>query len=282
MIIVDQEIVEAVMPRMSGRRRTEQERIVVAISRNLQETLARYQIDTPLRVAHFLAQVAHESAGFCTCEEYASGEAYEGRRDLGNTKAGDGVRFKGRGLIQLTGRTNYDVYGKRVKAHIDPRTLIDHPELAADPALSLILACEYWTHRVKGGLNPLADKDDIVAITKLINGGQNGLDDRRRYLARAKQALARAQAIGIAARQPESARQVLRRGMKVDQVAELQRQLAAAGFPVTIDGDFGPGTEAMVKAFQRARGLEADGIVGAATWSALVTGVRPPGEPVDA
>ncbi len=280
MIIVDQEIVEAVMPRMSGRRAKSQERIVIAMCRDIQATLARYEINTPLRVAHFLAQIAHESDGFCTCEEYASGEAYEGRRDLGNLKKGDGVRFKGRGLIQLTGRANYDTYGRKVAALLDGRSLLDNPELAADPALSLVLACEFWSQAC-GGLNAHADRDDLVKVTKCINGGLNGLEHRRTYLARAKQALARAQALGIAARQPESARQVLRRGMKVDQVAELQRQLVAAGLPVTIDGDFGPGTEAMVKAFQRDRGLEPDGIVGAATWSALVTAVRAP-EPADA
>ena len=263
MLVVDRETLEAVMPRMSGSRAAQQARIVGAIAGPLQDTLARYQITSALRIAHFLAQIAHESAGFCTCEEFASGAAYEGRRDLGNTETGDGVRFKGRGLIQLTGRNNYKVYGERIGVD-----LIAHPERAEEPVTSLILACEYWT-RTAGGLNRFADQDDIISITKAINGGLNGLDDRRRYLARAKQALARTVAHGIAFSQPDGGLQVLRRGMASPAVEGLQRALTAAGFPVGIDGEFGPGTEAMVRAFQRAKGMTDDGVVGPRSWAAL-------------
>lgn len=266
MIVVDKETLQAVMPRVSGAKAAKQGRIVEAIAGPMQDTLARYQIVTTLRIAHFLAQVAHESDGFCTTEEYASGAAYEGRADLGNTQPGDGVRFKGRGLIQLTGRANYTSYGRRIGVD-----LVSDPPHAADPATSLVLACEYWD-KTAGGLNRFADQDDIVSITKAINGGRNGLDDRRRYLACAKQALARSLAHGISYHLPPGALQVLRRGIRNDQVEALQQGLAAAGYPATIDGDFGPATEAMVKAFQMSKGLVADGIVGPATWQALAAG----------
>jgi putative chitinase len=263
MTVVDRNVLEAVVPRTSGSKAEKRRRILDALAPVIAPTLARYDITTPLRVAHFLAQLAHESDGFCTCEEYASGKAYEGRRDLGNTEPGDGVRYKGRGLIQLTGRANYAKYGQRIGLD-----LVADPDKAADPATSLILACEYWT-QTRGGLNRFADQDDILAITRAINGGTNGLADRRACLARAKTALA-------AARQPvpadpadEAPRPALRPGAKGADVEALQRALKAAGHPVAVDGDFGPGTEAAVKRLQSGAGLKADGIVGRATWAAL-------------
>ena len=270
--MVGQETLEAIMPRVGGGKGAKQARIVAAVGAVLQETLARYQITTPLRIAHFLAQLAHESDGFCTTEEYASGAAYEGRRDLGNSQPGDGVRFKGRGLIQLTGRANYDKYGKRIGVD-----LIADPAHAADPAVSLVLACEYWT-QTRGGLNRFADADDILTITRAINGGTNGIEDRRNYLAKAKVAVAAGIAGGIAGGEAQGSRPVLRRGMEGDAVEELQRLLAAAGYTLAIDGDFGPATEAIVRSAQQARGLVADGIVGPATWAALGA-VPGPGEP---
>jgi len=136
-------------------------------------------IDTPLRQAHFLAQVGHESAELRYTEELASGAAYEGRKDLGNTEKGDGARFKGRGLIQLTGRTNYKTFSKVVG-----QDLLTHPEtVATDARLAVDVATWFWTQH---NLNPLADADDVVTITHRINGGENGLDDRKAKLARAK------------------------------------------------------------------------------------------------
>lgn len=264
MITVDLGTLQAIMPRIGGAKGAKQAAIVAAIAPALQETLARYEINTPLRVAHFLAQAAHESDGFCTTEEYASGRAYEGRADLGNTKAGDGVRYKGRGLFQLTGRANYKAYGPKVGIP----DLVDHPERAAEPVVSLMIACEYWKER-RGGLNRFADQDDILTITKAINGGTNGLDDRRRYLAKAKQSLAAVVAIPIVAGQPAGARATVRRGSRGEDVKALQRQLSQAGYQVGLDGDFGPGTDAAVRAFQAKAGLGADGIVGPATWRAL-------------
>ena len=186
MAIIDGAVLRAIMPRAPIKRKARQTEIVGEIGPLLAAALHRYGLDTPLRAAHFLAQVAHESDGFCTTEEYASGKAYEGRADLGNTHPGDGVRYKGRGLIQLTGRHNYQVYGK-----IIGEDLVAHPEQAADPPTSLILACEFW-NRTAHGLSRFADAEDIVSITKAINGGLNGLADRKAYLAKAKKALAAA------------------------------------------------------------------------------------------
>lgn len=135
-------------------------------------------MDSPLRLAHFLAQLIHESGSFRYMEEIASGQAYEGRRDLGNTQPGDGRLFKGRGPIQITGRANYRRYGARIGVDIER-----HPEIAALPSIGLHLALEYWK---VNGLNTLADSDNVLGITRLINGGTNGLDDRKAQLAKVK------------------------------------------------------------------------------------------------
>ncbi len=144
--------------------------------------MKKYEITTPLRMAHFISQIAHETASFLYAEEIADGSAYEGRRDLGNTQPGDGKRFKGRGLIQLTGRANYTQYEK--DSEVD---CVANPErVASDPFVAVDVACWYWDKR---RINRLADADDVKAVTKAINGGYNGLDDRIAYLARAKAVL---------------------------------------------------------------------------------------------
>lgn len=130
------------------------------------------------RLAHFLAQLVHESGSFRYMEELASGAAYEGRADLGNTQPGDGVRYKGRGPIQITGRSNYRVFGRKIGVDIER-----HPEIAAIPSIGLHLALEYWRNR---DLNRWADADDIETITRKINGGLNGLADRKAQLAKIK------------------------------------------------------------------------------------------------
>lgn len=135
-------------------------------------------LDTPLRLAHFMAQLAHESGGFRYMEEIASGQAYEGRADLGNVHPGDGKRYKGRGPIQLTGRLNYRNSGRALGIDFE-----SHPEIVAIPSIGLHVACSFWVGR---RLNALADGDDVEGITKRINGGQNGLADRKAYLAKAK------------------------------------------------------------------------------------------------
>jgi len=135
-------------------------------------------MDSGLRLAHFMAQLIHESGSFRYMEEIASGKAYEGRADLGNTQSGDGVTYKGRGPIQITGRANYRRFGGKIGVDIER-----HPELAAIPSIGLHLALEYWRER---GLNAFADADDLEAITRRINGGLNGFADRKAHLGKLK------------------------------------------------------------------------------------------------
>lgn len=135
-------------------------------------------LDTGLRLAHFMGQCAHESGGFRYMEEIASGQAYEGRADLGNTQPGDGRRYKGRGPIQLTGRANYRAFGREVGIDFEA-----HPEMVAFPSVGLMAAVRYWNSR---NLNALADADDLLGITRKINGGTNGLEDRKVQTAKAK------------------------------------------------------------------------------------------------
>jgi putative chitinase len=154
---------------------------VEAFVHPLAERMTARGIDTPRRRAHFLAQVGHESGELRYTEEIASGDAYEGRRDLGNTEAGDGRRFKGRGLIQLTGRANYRAFGDAIG--IDLLSGDEGQRVATVPGLAVEVACWFWQAR---GLNPLADADDAHAVTRRINGGLNGLADRLRQLERAR------------------------------------------------------------------------------------------------
>lgn len=127
-------------------------------------------MDNPLRFVHFIGQVAHESAGFIYMEEIADGSAYEGRKDLGNLQAGDGKRYKGRGPLQLTGRANYRTIGRLIGIDLER-----NPTLCADPSIGMQVATVFWT---RNNLNVLCDADDVKAVTKRVNGGQNGLADR--------------------------------------------------------------------------------------------------------
>lgn len=120
-------------------------------------------INTPARVAEFLAQACLETDYFRVLEEYASGRAYEGRKDLGNMVAGDGVRFKGRGIFQCTGRANYTAYGKRLGLD-----LLKEPTLAERPDISVRIAVMYWNDK---GLNAYADRGETEAISRAINRG---------------------------------------------------------------------------------------------------------------
>lgn len=140
--------------------------------------LDEFDITPGLRRQHFLAQLAHESDSFKTTREYASGAAYEGRDDLGNTEEGDGRKYRGRGLIQLTGRANYRTYSESMDVDLE-----EEPDLAEEFPYALLTAVLYWE---KKGLNKFADQDDINTITRRINGGHNGLADRQQYLDRAK------------------------------------------------------------------------------------------------
>ena len=155
----------------------------------LAAAMDKHKIDNLPRAAAFLAQLAHESGEFRYMEEIWGPTAAQRRyepdtplaRDLGNTQAGDGYRFKGRGPIQVTGRANYVRYGKELGVD-----LVGQPELAARPEHGFDIAGVYWT---KNGLNALADAGDFRAVTKRINGGYNGLADREAYYRRAKEVL---------------------------------------------------------------------------------------------
>ena len=141
-------------------------------------------INTCPRQAAFLAQIAHESGQLMYMEELASGAAYEGRKDLGNTQQGDGRRFKGHGPIQLTGRANYRAAGKALGLD-----LVNKPETVKTPQVGFRTTVWFWT---KHKLNALADKNTLMSFksfTRKINGGRNGQTDREKYWARAKKAL---------------------------------------------------------------------------------------------
>ena len=127
------------------------------------EWLRKGGIDTPARIAEFLAQACLETDYFRVLEEYASGADYEGRKDLGNTVSGDGKRFKGRGIFQCTGRANYTSYGKRLGLD-----LVKEPALAARPDISVRIAVLYWNDK---GLNAYADRGETAAISRAINRG---------------------------------------------------------------------------------------------------------------
>ena len=133
-------------------------------------------LDLPHRLAHYLAQVLHESGNFHYDAEIASGRAYEGRKDLGNINPGDGVKFKGRAGIQITGRFNYRGFTDWCVKHIGKAPDFEvNPELVnTDPWEGLAPIWFWSTHK----LNAYADENNIEQITKRINGGKNGLGDR--------------------------------------------------------------------------------------------------------
>ena len=150
-----------------------------------------FGINTPRRIAQYLAQVFHESGALRYVEEIASGEKYEGRKDLGNTQQGDGVRFKGRGYIQLTGRANYTKF----KAYdLCTEDVVAHPEKVAEFPLNQVASMWFWQSH---GLNEMAEKDDgnkkgedvCRQITKVVNGGTNGLANRLFYYRRFRKEL---------------------------------------------------------------------------------------------
>lgn len=140
-----------------------------------------FLINTKIRMAHYLAQIAHESGELRYTKELASGRAYEGRKSLGNTQPGDGVKYKGRGLIQITGRANYRKY-----ANYCGFDVVGTPELLERPLGAT--KSSMWVFDTFG-CNELADKDNLKAIRRKINGGYKGLTVCKKYLKRAKEAL---------------------------------------------------------------------------------------------
>jgi putative chitinase len=155
-----------------------------ALCEAMNEFLPKAGIDTPLRVAHCLAQCSHETGGFKWFVEFGGPTycaKYDFRADLGNNGAGEGYRYRGRGILMLTGRGNYRTYGKRLGLPLE-----ESPDLAAEPKNAVRIACLFWSDK---GLNRWADKDDALKITKAINGGTLGLADRLECLRRAKACL---------------------------------------------------------------------------------------------
>jgi putative chitinase len=258
----------------------------------LSSALPKYEINNARRIAAFISQCAHESRDFTAMEENLnySKEALErvfpryfgpGKQNaaeyarnpekianyvymdehrskagaLGNVQPGDGWRFRGRGLKQLTGRNNYARFATHYK--MTPEQASDWIETKEG---ALASALWFWD---TNKLNPVADTGDVVALTKRINGGDIGLADRQHRYNVAMQALTGT----IPTRAPISAASTptLRRGSKGDAVKQMQQKL---GIPA--DGDFGPGTEAAVRKWQAANGLTADGIVGPKTLAALM------------
>lgn len=181
-------------------------------------------IDSPRRIAAFLAQLSHESGEYRYMEEIADGSAYEGRADLGNTQPGDGRRFKGRGPIQITGRTNYAACGAALGLD-----LLADPTLLARPEHGTASACWFWNSR---DLSLLADHDWFRLITRKINGGYNGLSDRLQYWNRNRAIL------GLPPADPDN---------EVGSIMEFQ-----ARHGLTADGIVGPVTMAVLKNERRA------------------------------
>ena len=159
---------------------------MLALAAGMVAHLPAYVIDAnALRLANFLGQTCLESGGWQWLKEIwgptAAQKSYEGRAALGNNQPGDGYRFMGRGLIQITGRANYAEMG-----HALGLDLIGNPALAETPDIAVLTACQFWKAR---GLNALADQGSDDTITTRINGGANGRTERHALVARAKQIL---------------------------------------------------------------------------------------------
>jgi putative chitinase len=138
--------------------------------------MTEFAIDSPVRAAAFIAQVGHESGGFVYSRELwgptPAQLRYEGRSDLGNTQPGDGKKYLGRGLIQITRRSNYAAASLGLSLDV-----VSNPGLLEQPELAARSAAWWWSER---GCNEIADTDDFQALTRLINGGLTGYEDRLR------------------------------------------------------------------------------------------------------
>lgn len=258
---------QQIAPRVRGSKAQKQAHIIDAIMVDINDLFKKFEINTPLRVAHFLAQTCHESDGFTTTEEYASGNAYDTRTDLGNTPEvdGDGAFFKGHGLMQTTGFYNHKAFTAWCRIYYpacpdftkEPQTLTQFP-------WALLSAIYYWDSH---NLNAYADRDDLRGATKVVNGGYNGLADRRTYLSRAKGVLG---VHGLTTSTPTAV--LLRLGSRGPDVTELQTRLKVANYRVgAVDGSFGGLTESAVRDYQADQALTIDGLVlvGGSTWNAL-------------
>src|SRR5262245_61713171 len=174
--------------------------LMPSLSEWMNRICPNYEIDTPQEYSHFLAQGCHETDHFKTLREYASSKAYERRADLGNSKEGDGVRYKRRGIFQTTGRANYLQLGVKLGRRDQ---FINAPELLEEAEHAVWSACEYWRTR---NLNDIANQPDAAVLKKkyrgnlvdvspvefismTINGGYNGIDDRKKFYSLARNVL---------------------------------------------------------------------------------------------
>jgi putative chitinase len=253
----------------------------------LTEVLPGFNINTVPRVAAFIAQCAHESLEFTVLQENLNYNAdgllrtfpryfrninpadyarqpqriaslvYGNRMGNGPEHTGDGWRYRGRGVIQLTGKNNYaacsqDLFG-------DMR-LVENPDLVSqDRNIALMTACWFWN---RNNINAFADRSDILGMTRRINGGTIGLDDRIRHYEHALKVLSESAVVRDSS--GSAVPEVLRRGSTGPAVQALQEALGIAA-----DGVFGPGTEAALMNWQRSQGLVADGVAGPRTLAAL-------------
>jgi putative chitinase len=252
--------------------------------------LPDYGIDTVPRVAAFIAQCAHESANFKFLKEnlnyraetlmkvwpsrftsldlarqYAmqpekiANKVYSSRMGNGDEASGDGWRYAGKGLIQLTGKDNYTRFAESIETPVE-----EIPDYLGTFEGAVQSACWFWE---VNNLNQWADAGDILTLTKRINGGTIGLEDRKKHYAHAIHVLGgdSSHATESAAPAAVNANQVLRRGSRGDAVAAMQIRLGLSG-----DGDFGPATERALMGWQRENGLEPDGVAGPATLAKLL------------
>jgi len=157
------------------------ERLLDKFIEPLNHTLDEFSLNTPARIRMFLAQIGHESGQLRYVKELASGEAYEGRKDLGNTSPGDGVRYKGRGLIQITGKRNYVLCSLALGL-----PLLEKPELLEEPENACRSAGWFWYNN---NIGTLADLGLFEQVTRRINGGLNGYADRYKLYQRALEAI---------------------------------------------------------------------------------------------
>nr|NDG05762.1 hypothetical protein [Oxalobacteraceae bacterium] len=256
----------------------------------LEAVLPRYEINTAERVAHFLAQCGHESVDFTALKENLNYSAeqlhkvwpsrfptvesaqpynrkpeaiankvYSSRMGNGDETSGEGFRYRGRGAIQLTGKANYTAFAESIQYSLDQA--VDYLETLQGAVESA--AWFWWKHN----LNALADQNDVTRITKVINGGTLGLEERRAHTEHNLQVLGGQ--IAVAATQPannETANwPTLRQGSPhTEWVQRLQECLG-----LTADGHFGPGTDAALRQWQTAHGLTADGVAGPNTLKKL-------------
>ncbi len=198
MIIITPEILKAIAPA------SRKLQLRTDLAKWMNHWFPEFGIDTPQEIRHFLAQTAHECSSYNTLREGATGEEYENRADLGNVHVGDGIKFRGRGILQVTGRANY--YAMGVKAG-DPGKFIALPELLETPEWGVWTACQFWISR---SLNDTANRPDadiiptkrkikgeikifnyspVEYITYRINGGQNHLAERKAFYERAKKVI---------------------------------------------------------------------------------------------